>query len=76
VHWTNGAILAIAALMSLTIGLKAYLLIQLPVIMFAAMAGVWLFYVQHQFEGVYWERRASWDFAEAALRGSSAVVHG
>jgi omega-6 fatty acid desaturase (delta-12 desaturase) len=71
VHWTNGAILAIAALMSLTIGLKAYLLIQLPVIMFAAMAGVWLFYVQHQFEGVYWERRASWDFAEAALRGSS-----
>jgi omega-6 fatty acid desaturase (delta-12 desaturase) len=71
VHWTNGAILAIAALMSLTIGLKAYLLIQLPVIMFAAMAGVWLFYVQHQFEGVYWERRASWDFADAALRGSS-----
>jgi omega-6 fatty acid desaturase (delta-12 desaturase) len=71
VHWTNGAILAIVALMSLTIGLKAYLLIQLPVIMFAAMAGVWLFYVQHQFEGVYWERRANWDFADAALHGSS-----
>ena len=57
--------------MSLTIGIKAYVLIQLPVIMFAAAAGVWLFYVQHQFEDVQWERRADWDFAEAALRGSS-----
>jgi omega-6 fatty acid desaturase (delta-12 desaturase) len=71
VHWTNGALLAIAVLMSLTIGLKAYVLIQFPVIMFAAVAGVWLFYVQHQFEGVYWERRANWHFVEAALRGSS-----
>jgi omega-6 fatty acid desaturase (delta-12 desaturase) len=71
VYWTNGAIMAIAVLMSLTIGLKAYLLIQLPAIMFAAAAGVWLFYVQHQFEGVYWERRANWDFEEAALHGSS-----
>ena len=71
VYWTNGALLAIAVLMSLTIGIKAYLLIQFPVIMLAAMVGIWLFYVQHQFEEVYWERRADWDFAEAALRGSS-----
>ena len=71
VHWTNGALLAILVLMSLTIGIKAYLLIQLPMILIASAAGVWLFYVQHQFEGVQWERRADWDFTEAALRGSS-----
>jgi omega-6 fatty acid desaturase (delta-12 desaturase) len=37
----------------------------------AATAGVWLFYVQHQFEGVYWERRDTWDYTAAALKGSS-----
>ena len=71
VHWTNLALLAIVVLMSLTIGIKAYLLIQLPVMLFAGIVGVWLFYVQHQFEGVYWERRPDWQFADAALRGSS-----
>jgi omega-6 fatty acid desaturase (delta-12 desaturase) len=38
---------------------------------FAGAAGVWLFYVQHQFEGVQWKRRSEWDYAAAALRGSS-----
>lgn len=71
VYWTNGALLAIVVLMSLTIGIKAYVLIQLPVLVLAATAGLWLFYVQHQFEGVQWKRRAHWDFAEAALHGSS-----
>lgn len=71
VHWTNGALLAIVVLMSLTIGLETYLIIQFPVIMLAAAAGVWLFYIQHQFEGVYWERRPNWHFTDAALRGSS-----
>jgi omega-6 fatty acid desaturase (delta-12 desaturase) len=71
VHWTNGALLAIAALMSLTIGVKAYVLIQLPVMMITGTVGLWLFYVQHQFDGVYWERRKHWGFAEAALNGSS-----
>jgi omega-6 fatty acid desaturase (delta-12 desaturase) len=71
VHYTNGALLGIVVVMSLTIGLKAYLLIQVPVLLFAGVAGVWLFYVQHQFEGAYWERRADWDFVDAALRGSS-----
>ncbi len=71
VHWTNGALLAIAVLMSSIIGVRAYLLIQLPVVMIAATLGLWLFYVQHQFEGVYWERRRDWDFVEAALNGSS-----
>ena len=71
VHWTNGALLAIAILMSLTIGVKAYLLIQLPVMMITGTVGLWLFYVQHQFDGVYWERRKDWGFAKAALNGSS-----
>lgn len=68
---TNAALLAIGIMMSLTIGIKAYLLIQMPVLILAAGVGIWLFYVQHQFEGVYWERREDWDFAEASLRGSS-----
>lgn len=52
-------------------GLKAFLIIQLSVLMIAGSAGVWLFYVQHQFEGVYWERSENWDYATAALQGSS-----
>jgi omega-6 fatty acid desaturase (delta-12 desaturase) len=71
VHWTNAALLAIVVLMSLTIGIKAYLLIQLPVMTITGAVGLWLFYVQHQFEGVYWQRRNDWGFAEAALNGSS-----
>jgi omega-6 fatty acid desaturase (delta-12 desaturase) len=71
VHWTNGALLGIAVLMSLIVGIKVYLLIQLPVIAFSGVAGVWLFYVQHQFEDVYWERRENWDYLDAALQGSS-----
>ena len=71
VWWTDLALLGIVALMSAAIGLKAYLLIQLPVIVFAGMAGVWLFYIQHQFEGTYWERHERWDFASAAMVGSS-----
>ena len=71
VHWTNGALLAIVLLMSLTVGLKSYLLVQLPVLMMTGSVGLWLFYVQHQFEGAYWERHRQWDFATAALNGSS-----
>ncbi|MBZ5638073.1 MAG: fatty acid desaturase [Acidobacteriia bacterium] len=71
VYWTNAALLLIAVLMSLGIGVKAYLLIQLPVLIIAATAGVWLFYVQHQFEDVQWKRREDWDYVEAALHGSS-----
>ena len=39
--------------------------------MLAGAAGIWMFYVQHQFEDVYWEREEDWSYAEAALRGSS-----
>jgi len=71
VYWTNLALLAMAAGLSLLLGLKTYLLLQLGVFSVAGSAGVWLFYVQHQFEGVYWERRQNWDYFTAALQGSS-----
>ena len=71
VVWTNLALAGIAALMSALIGFKAYVLIQLPVMMLAATTGVWLFYVQHNFEGTYWVRREQWDFVQAGLKGSS-----
>ncbi|MGB8464639.1 MAG: fatty acid desaturase [Terrimicrobiaceae bacterium] len=70
-HWTNACIFALAAVLIGIFGLKAYLVIQLTVMVVAATAGVWLFYVQHQFEGVSWERGESWDFTQAALKGSS-----
>jgi omega-6 fatty acid desaturase (delta-12 desaturase) len=68
---TNVAIAAAITVMALTIGIKAFVLVQLPIIAFAATAGVWLFYVQHQYEGVYWERHENWDFLTQALEGSS-----
>jgi omega-6 fatty acid desaturase (delta-12 desaturase) len=71
VYWTNRVLLLIALGLCLTIGFKAYFLIQLPLLMIAAATGVWLFYVQHQFEGVYWERGDDWDYVTAAIKGSS-----
>jgi omega-6 fatty acid desaturase (delta-12 desaturase) len=71
VHWTNLAMLGVAVAMSSVFGWKAYLVIQLSLMTFAGSIGVWLFYVQHQFEGVYWERAEEWDYLTAALQGSS-----
>lgn len=71
VHWTNLGLLGLIAALSLIFGWQAYLFIQLIVVGVAASAGVWLFYVQHQFEGVYWERTERWDYTTAALQGSS-----
>jgi acyl-lipid omega-6 desaturase (Delta-12 desaturase) len=68
---TNLAILAILGLAAVTIGVRTYILIQLPVILIAGTLGVWLFYVQHQFEGVYWARHENWEPLRAALEGSS-----
>jgi len=71
VYWTNFGLAAMSAALIWLFGLKAFLVIQLTVIIVAGSAGVWLFYVQHQFDGVYWERKENWDFATAALKGSS-----
>ena len=53
------------------VGWQEWLLVQMPSAILAGTAGVWLFYVQHQFEDVYWESGESWGYADAALRGSS-----
>ena len=71
VHVTNLLILLVAFGMSRFMGWKAYLILQAILISVAGSAGVWLFYVQHQFEDVYWERREGWDYVKAALQGSS-----
>jgi omega-6 fatty acid desaturase (delta-12 desaturase) len=70
-HLTNLAILLMAAGLSMIFGIKGYLFIQLISVLVASTAGVWLFYVQHQFEDTYWENKPEWDFAKAALEGSS-----
>ena len=68
---TNIAVAVIVTTLCLTIGWQAFLAVQLPLIILAGTAGVWLFYVQHQFEDVYWESSDQWSYADAALRGSS-----
>lgn len=71
VYLTNLAIVIIAALLIWSIGLKAYLLIQLPILFCSLAAGIWLFYVQHQFEGVYWARGEEWNHIKASIQGGS-----
>ena len=56
---------------SFAFGLWSVILVLTPVIAVAASVGVWLFYVQHQFEEAFWETRNEWEFVEAALSGSS-----
>jgi omega-6 fatty acid desaturase (delta-12 desaturase) len=68
---TNLAIVGIVVIASLTIGFRTYLLVQLPVLIIAATAGVWLFYVQHQFQGVYWARHEDWDPWQVVMAGAS-----
>jgi omega-6 fatty acid desaturase (delta-12 desaturase) len=52
-------------------GIKGVLLVHLPIVLAAASIGVWLFYIQHQFEGAYWARSETWKAQDAALLGSS-----
>jgi omega-6 fatty acid desaturase (delta-12 desaturase) len=68
---TDIALFAGIAGLCLLFGWKAVLVVQLPGAMIAGAVGVWLFYVQHQFEDVYWERHESWNFQDSALQGSS-----
>jgi omega-6 fatty acid desaturase (delta-12 desaturase) len=68
---TNLALGVVIGLQILFLGWLPFLLVQMPCAMIAATAGVWLFYVQHQFEDVYWENSDDWSYAEAGLRGSS-----
>ena len=71
VLFANLAILGVAAALSAAMGITTYLLIQCLVLVVSGTAGVWLFYVQHQFEDVYWASGKQWDSSRAALQGSS-----
>jgi len=71
VHFTNAALVAALLVAYFTIGLSTLVLAQLPALLLAGVVGVWLFYVQHQFEGAYWARRPAWEPMKAAIEGSS-----
>ncbi len=71
---TNAVLAAIVAFMWLTIGLKAFILVHLPILLYTVSAGVWLFYVQHQFEETYWHEHEKWSYFDAGLEGSSHLV--
>lgn len=71
VIWTNIAIAAVVGWLMIEIGWAAFLLVEIPVLLIACGAGVWLFYVQHNFDPTYWERHPDWEFFNAGLDGSS-----
>ena len=71
VIWTNIALVAVIGWIILEIGWAAFLLVEIPILLIACSAGVWMFYVQHNFEPSYWERHQNWDFFNACMKGSS-----
>ncbi len=70
---TNLAIAAVLGAMIFIVGLGPFLMIHVPLVLLGGAAGVWLFYVQHQFERTHWTRAEDWNVSVAALRGSSYV---
>lgn len=80
VHATNLAIAAVIYFAGGALGYANFFALALPPIAIGASVGVWLFYMQHQYEDAYWARKGEWNYVEAALRGSSyydlpAVLH-
>jgi omega-6 fatty acid desaturase (delta-12 desaturase) len=71
VLFSDVALASLIVAAGLTIGIKAYLMIQVPVMVLGGAGGVWLFYVQHQFDPSYWARNDDWQSMESALQGSS-----
>ncbi len=76
----NAGLAALIVGLGLMIGWHTIFMVHLPIVLIAGAAGVWLFYVQHTFEGAYWSRKDSWDAGHAAVQGSSyfdlpAVLH-
>jgi len=72
---TNLAIAAIVAALTSIIGINAFLFVHLPITLLAATAGVWLFYVQHQFEHTTWEHDESWNLHQAALCTAAHITN-
>ncbi len=71
VIWTNLAIAAVVGWIMLEVGWAAFLLVEVPILLIACGAGVWMFYIQHNFDPSYWERNAQWEFFNAGMDGSS-----
>lgn len=71
VYLTNLVLLTIAGSLCLTIGAKAFFMIWLPITMCSGAIGIWLFYVQHQYENTYWRKNEEWDYVTSAVMGSS-----
>ncbi len=71
IWWTNLALAAIIGTLCWLVGRQTYLMVQLPVLILGGGAGIWMFYVQHNFDPTYWERQDAWQFAKAGLDGSS-----
>ncbi len=71
VLWTNVALALVVAALGLTIGIGSFLAVHLLVLVVSGALGVWLFYVQHQFEDTYWELHPEWQFHRAGIEGSS-----
>jgi acyl-lipid omega-6 desaturase (Delta-12 desaturase) len=68
---TDIALAVVVGALCWLVGWREFLLVQGPPLLLAGAAGVWLFYVQHQFEDTYWQSAGEWSYADAALRGSS-----
>lgn len=71
VLWTNIALAAVVGWLMIEVGWAAFLLVEIPILLIACSSGVWLFYVQHNFDPTYWERHADWEFFNAGMDGSS-----
>jgi len=71
VWWTDLALAVLIGLLIWLVGWRTYLLVQVPVLLLGTSAGVWLFYVQHNFDPTYWERHSKWEFFKAGFEGSS-----
>lgn len=71
VVWTNAGLAAVILAAHFTIGLKAFFLVQAPITVISGVVGIWLFYIQHQFEDTYWRESKKWDFCRAGIQGSS-----
>ena len=69
--WTNVLLIALYASLASLLGWRHFMMVQLPLVALVGSIGMWLFYVQHQFEDTYWAQGEEWDYETAALRGSS-----
>jgi omega-6 fatty acid desaturase (delta-12 desaturase) len=69
--WTDVGLAGFIVLMGVLVGFRQFFLVHVPLMALSGSLGVWLFYVQHQFEPTYWEHDEHWVYEDAALAGSS-----